>query len=147
VRRLLRSAFETVPLLLFLGATGATGGCRTTSTSRVPGPESVTITRAEPVRAWEIWESGRCLGSLVRFAVPGDATQSFFSVLNREGQEIGLVDLSGRAWRHRPHESEMEWLGTGTVTEGTRRILGGTSAAELVDVDLGQLREVLEKLR
>jgi hypothetical protein len=121
--------------------------CRTTSTSHAPGPDSVAITRAAPVRAWELWESGRCLGSMVRFEETGNAARAFYSVRNREGQEIGMVDLQGRAWRYRARESEPEWLGTGTVIEGARRILDGTPSADLVEVDLRRLQDVLGRLR
>jgi len=129
-------------LLLLLLALAA---CRTTKTSPVSGPANLEVTRAVPVRAWELWQDGLLLGSLVRFEETGDAGRAFYSVRNREGQEIGLVDLDGRAWRHRPLQSRPEWLGTGTVTEGAQRILGGTDKAELIEVDLDRLRENLER--
>ena len=119
--------------------------CRTTSTSQAPGPPAVVVTRAVPVRAWELWQDGLLLGSLVRFEETGDASRAFYSVRNREGQEIGLVDLDGRAWRHRPHQSQPEWLGTGTVKDGARRILDGSDKAELIEVDVDRLRAVLER--
>jgi len=118
--------------------------CRTT-TSQVPNPASVAVARASPVRAWELWQEGLLLGSLVRFEETGDGGRAFYSVRNREGQEIGLVDTDGRVWRHRQHELRPEWLGTGTVREGAVRILGGSSSAELIEVDLDRLREVLER--
>lgn len=118
--------------------------CRTT-TSLVPDPSTVAVARAAPVRAWELWQEGLLLGSLVRFEETGDGGRAFYSVLNREGQEIGLVDIDGRSWRHRPHESRPEWLGTGTVKEGAVRILGGSEKAELIEVDLDRLREILER--
>lgn len=118
--------------------------CRTT-TSQVPDPASVAVARAAPVRAWELWQEGLLLGLLVRFEEAGDAGRAFYSVRNREGQEIGLVDTDGRIWRHRQHESRPEWLGSGTVKEGAVRILGGSSSAELIEVDLDRLREVLER--
>jgi hypothetical protein len=128
--------------LLFLLPIAA---CRTTETSHVPGASNIAVTRAEPVRAWELWEQGRLLGSIVRFEETGEAARAFYSVRNREGQEIGLVDAQGRAWRYRPRESEPDWLGTGTVIEGAARILDGTEDAELIEVDLEQLRDVLER--
>jgi hypothetical protein len=126
-----------VVLLVFLPA------CRTTTTSRLPGPESVSITRTKPVRAWEIWDSGRCLGSFVRFEEPGKPDRAFYSVRNREGQEIGIVDIDGRAWRYRVHSSAPDWLGSGTVFEGARRILDGSASASPVEVDVEKLREIL----
>jgi len=122
-------------------------GCRSSTTSESVGPRSPVVTRTTPVRAWEMWQQGRCLGSLVRFEDPGDTSRGYYSVRAREGHEIGLVDLEGRAWRYRAHQSEPEWLGTGTVLDGVRRILGGTQSAELVEVDLAQLKDVLERLR
>lgn len=119
--------------------------CRTTKTSQAAGPSTIAVARAAPVRAWELWQDGLLLGSLVRFEETGDTGRAFYSVRNREGQEIGLVDLDGRAWRHRPHQSRPEWLGTGTVKDGARRILGGSEKAKLIEVDLDRLREVLER--
>jgi len=119
--------------------------CRTTSTSQAPGPSNVVLTRSVPVKAWELWQDGLLLGSIVRFEESGDTGRAFYSVRNREGQEIGLVDLDGRAWRHRQHQSRPEWLGTGTVKDGARRILDGSESAELIEVDVDRLREVLER--
>lgn len=95
------------------------------------------------MRAWELWESGRCLGAFVRFEEHGNTERAFYSVRNREGQELGIVDLDGRAWRYRAHASEPEWLGSGTVIDGARRILGGTTAATSVEVDVHRLQEIL----
>ncbi|MFN0007598.1 MAG: hypothetical protein ACKVXR_06795 [Planctomycetota bacterium] len=120
------------------------GACRTT-TSQVPDPSTVSVARAVPVRAWELWQEGLLLGSLVRFEETGDGGRAFYSVRNREGQEMGLIDIDGRIWRHRQHERRPEWLGTGTVEEGSERILGGSEKAELIEVDLERLREVLER--
>jgi hypothetical protein len=133
--------------LFFLLVLGPFAGCRTTSTSHLPGPASISVTQTKPVRAWELWESGRCLGALVRFEEPGNAERAFFSVRNREGQEMGIVDLNGRAWRYRAHASESEWLGTGTVFDGARRILGGSPAAAPVEVEVGRLQEILGRSR
>ena len=119
--------------------------CRTTSTSQTTGPSAVVVTRAVPVRAWELWQNGLLLGSIVRFEETGDAGRAFYSVRNREGQELGLVDLEGRAWRHRSNQSRPDWLGTGTVKDGAQRILDGTESAELIEVDVDRLRAVLER--
>jgi hypothetical protein len=118
-------------------------GCRTTSTSQMPGPSAIPITRASPTRAWEMWDAGRYLGAVVRFEEQGNAERAFYSVRNREGQEIGIVDLYGRVWRYRAHESEPEWLGTGTVFEGALKILGGSPAGAPVEVDVRRLQEIL----
>jgi hypothetical protein len=50
-----------------------------------------------------------------------------------------MVDFEGRAWRYRLHEEELEWLGTGTVVEGVRRILGTSALALLESAELGSL--------
>lgn len=78
---------------------------------------------------------GRVLGELVRFQSPEIDSVAYWSVRNRHGQELGLVDLLGRAWRRRPH-AEPEWLMTGTVEEGARMILGVPPEALLVGVSL-----------
>lgn len=90
-----------------------------------------------------MWETGRYLGALVRFEEQGNSERAFYSVRNREGQEIGIVDVHGRVWRYRAHESEPEWLGTGTVFEGALKILGGSSAGTPVEVDVKRLQEIL----
>ncbi len=131
--------------LLFLLVSVPCSACRTTSTSHVPGPSSIEVTQTTPVRAWEMWEAGRCLGSVVRFEERGNEERAFYSVRNREGQEIGIVDLHGRIWRYRAHASESEWLGTGTVFEGALKILGGSPAGAPVEVDVRRLREILGK--
>jgi hypothetical protein len=135
-----------VPLTL-LALPALLSACGTTRASRNPDTSRVALTRARPVRAWELWEEGKLLGLLVRFEEAGTTIRAFYSVRNREGQELGLVDLEGRAWRHRPHEAEPEWLGSGTVIEGARRILDGHDTSELIEVDLDRLRDVLERSR
>jgi len=79
------------------------------------------------------------------FEERGNVERAFYSVRNREGQEIGIVDLHGRAWRYHAHVSESEWLGTGTVFEGALKILGGSSAGTPVEVDVRRLQEILGK--
>ena len=39
-------------------------------------------------------------------------------------------------YRHRPHSDEPEWIGSGTVLFGVRRILGSGAEMHLVDVEL-----------
>jgi hypothetical protein len=92
-----------------------------------------------------MWEAGRYLGAVVRFEDQGNAERAFYSVRNREGQEIGIVDLYGRVWRYRAHVSDSEWLGSGTVFEGARKILGGSPTAAPVEVDVHRLQEILGK--
>jgi hypothetical protein len=108
--------------------------CTATHTSAPPNADSAIIMRTAPVRAWELREDGHVVGSLVRYETPGDAQKSYFSVRNRHQQEIGIVDLAGRAWRYRPHQREPDWLCTGTILEGARLVLG--AGKELVEVPL-----------
>ena len=84
-------------------------------------------------------DAGAELGFVLRFEASEDG-RCFHSVRNEWNQELGLVDAEGRAWRYRPHASEPEWLGTGTVGEGAGRILGAT-AASLEPMALHELRE------
>jgi hypothetical protein len=122
-----------------LFATLALGACRTTTTSRSPAPDQPFIAHGTAAKAWDVRDDGRLLGSLVRYDMQSDVRQGYYSVRNRDGQELGLVDLEGRAWRYRPHEREAEWLGTGTVLEGARRILSGSWATALEETDLATL--------
>jgi len=128
---------------LSLAFAAAIAACRTTSTTRAPGPESVEITQAAPARAWELWSAGRYLGAVVRFEERVDPARFFYSVRNREGQEMGIVDLHGRAYRYRAHARDSEWLGTGPVFDGARRILDSTDAPQAVEVDVARLQEIL----
>lgn len=127
---------RTLSLLLFAAA-----ACRTTTTSSPPGADNVFVTRTNAVRAWELWEGGKCLGSTVRYADPHHLGQGFFSVRNRDQQDLGMIDIEGRAWRYRPHQREPEWIGTGTVLEGARRILDAGERAELIEIGLEMLAD------
>ena len=127
-------------LLLCATSLAALGACRTTTSESLPGPKHLEITRTLAVRAWELWEEGRLLGTIVRFEDPGDPRKAFLSVRNRERQELGIVDVEGRAWRYRPHQREPEWLGTGTVLAGARRILGAGEGARMIEVGVEKLK-------
>lgn len=100
----------------------------------------IVVARMLPVRAWELRDGERLLGVLVRFEDPDDASKAFFSARNPDGQEIGIVDVDGRAWRHRPHQREPEWIGTGTVQDGARRILDGHAGMRMIETGIERLR-------
>jgi len=117
------------------------GSCRTTTSSGPAGMAQHALTRVAARAAWEAWDGPRLLGTVVRFEEDSDPERAFYSVRNRAGQEVGIVDLLGRAWRHRPHQPEAEWLGSGTVLAGARAILEGGEPLRLVEVDLARLRE------
>lgn len=126
-------------LLALLGGLTA---CRTTSVRESIGTEHAA--EAPPVsssarRAFLMRDGERVLGSLVRYEEQGQALRMFFSVRNSHGQMVGLIDALGRAYRYRPHQTEAQWLGTGTVLEGARRILDAGELGELTEVGLEEL--------
>lgn len=129
---------KLLPLLctatLLLGASG----CLTeVSHSPAPAPEAPP-TISLPSRAWDVVGCSRVAGVVIEFS-ERDGERRFFSVRNVEQQELGMVDAYGRAWRFLPHDEESEWLGTGTIAEGTGRILGLEGSVELIEIDLGML--------
>jgi hypothetical protein len=113
--------------------------CRTTEHSRPAFNSTAVVMHASPVRAWLLWEEGQRIGSLVRYESTVDAGQAYFSVRNRHEQEVGIVDLFGRAWRYRPHQDEPEWLGTSTISSAVRSILETGVSAELREIELSSL--------
>jgi hypothetical protein len=120
-------------LLLILVSCGA---CRTTTTSSPAESSGVAVARAVAVRAWELWDAGTLLGSVVRYEEPGRPDRAFFGVRDDDHQDLGMIDHQGRAWRYRAHQREPEWVGTGTVLKGARSILGGSAASRLVEIGL-----------
>ncbi len=114
-------------------------GCTTESQSQRPGPENAIVTRALPMRGWEVRDDGRLAGSVLLYTEPERANMGYYSVRNAQGQVLGMVDFDGRAWRYRLHEEQPEWLGTGTVLEGVRRILGTSALSLLEQVELASL--------
>lgn len=114
-------------------------GCRTTTTDVPANLGSAVIVRAVPESAWRLVDEGRLAGFVVRFETPGSAQGAYFSVRNEHQQELGIVDVEGRAWRYRAHARESDWLGTGTVVSGARAILGASEFARLVAVSLDEL--------
>ncbi len=121
---------------LALAAAGA--GCRTTVSSSPPGAENAFVTRGEATQAWEVSAGGAAVGFLVRYEELRTG-RVWFSVRNLHQQEAGIVDADGRAWRHRPHETEPVWIGTGTVRNGIALILGTESETNLADIALDDL--------
>jgi hypothetical protein len=115
-------------------------GCRSVVTQSPINMDAAVATHGEPIRAWEVRDNGRAVGTLVRYAEADHPTRGFFSVRNLDQQILGIVDLEGRAWRYRPHVRDPEWLGSGTVAHATSWILGCSEACELVEVPLDSLR-------
>lgn len=116
-----------------------TVSCSTTVTNSPPGLAAAVVTRCVPVRAWDVVDGTRHAGSVVRFEDPSEAERAWYSVRNEHRQEVGIVDVDGRAWRYRPHEREPEWLGSGTVLAGAGRILDASPAATLVEVGVDEI--------
>ena len=129
--------FHRLALAALLAA--CTASCSTTKTSTPPGLGDAVVLRSQAVRAWELVADGVRAGSVVRFEEPGANGRAWFSVRNVHAQEVGIVDVAGRAWRYRPHQREPEWLGSGTVLAGVIRILDAGPDAQLAEIDLGDV--------
>jgi hypothetical protein len=124
---------------LALLACCSSAACVTESHSQIAGPKAALVTRTLPTRGWELRDDGRLAGTVLLYSDPERAQMDYYSIRNAEGQVLGLVDLAGRAWRYRLHEEEPEWLGTGTVLEGARRILGTSALSLLEEAELASL--------
>jgi hypothetical protein len=114
--------------LLLAGASA----CRTTRTETPPDLGSMTATRSLVTKRWEVREEGELRGLVLELTSQEDAPRIFFLVQNGEQQDLGIVDALGRAWRYRAHAREPDWVSTGTVSQGTRAILGLGPTAEMV---------------
>jgi hypothetical protein len=111
-------------------------GCISTSESSPPGLSSAVVRRAEPTMAWAAAELRVVHGFVVRFEPPGDPARFVYSIRNEYQQDIGVIDATGRVYRYRPHADEPEWIGSGTVHFGVRRILGLGPEMQLLEVSL-----------
>jgi hypothetical protein len=126
-------------MLLVVAFSGV--ACRTTTTSSPPNLSSAVVVRNLPQEAWQIVDGGRIAGFVVRFGTSDPRDKAYFSVRNEHQQELGIVDVEGRAWRYRAHQREPDWLGSGTIAAGARSILGATEDAKLVPIALDRLAE------
>ncbi len=130
----MRSALFSLALLAI-----GLGACRTTASEAPAGAAQARPIVLEAQRLWRVLEDGRVEGLVVRFAAardPADPTRHYYSVRNPLGQELGTIDGHGRAWRFEPHQSAPRFVGTGTIVEGARAILGASASAELVEAEL-----------
>lgn len=109
--------------------------CRTTTSTLPPSPQQIAATHSIATAAWELRDGATVLGRVLRMDTVEAPPRTVFVVENREGQDLGLVDSLGRAWRYRAHEREPDWVATGTVVQGARAILGASERAELVEID------------
>lgn len=114
--------------------------CSVTTTVQPLSAESAVITPVPAAGQWVVLERGLERGSVVRYAEPGESGRLLYAVRNRWSQDIGLIDAMGRAWRRVPH-GEDRWLGTGTVLDGTRRILDLDESTRLVPVEAAGPRD------
>lgn len=124
---------------VLLAIAGCVAACRTTTSTSPASTPSAIVTRTVAVRAWEVWSENRCLGSVVRYEDPADSSRAIYTVRNTAQQDLGIVDLEGRAWRYQAHEHDPTWLGTGTVQQGTARILGIEGSCTLTEVPVESL--------
>ena len=103
--------------------------CTQTSTTRHPvGASSAGVVQAASATGrWAVVDAGARIGSVVRFA---EGETWIYVVRNAAGQDVGLVDSLGRAWRRRVHGPDEE-LGAGTLSEGVRQILRAPTGSQL----------------
>lgn len=113
---------------------GVVSGCIETTTHHPVGAgEEHTLHRVPLVAAWDVIDDGRVVGAVLRFerdVAPGAESELIYVVRNEHGQDLGLVDALGRAWRKRPHAPD-EAVGAGTLEAGVRRILAVGDGARL----------------
>jgi hypothetical protein len=96
----------------------------------------------EPLRAWRVVDAAATVGFVVEFRETGAAAggaRHYFSVRNPWQQELGSIDSLGRAWRFEVHAASPRWIGTGTVRDGAREILGASAEAQLEAVPVERL--------
>ena len=112
-------------------------GCVSSKDSSPPGLDSAVVQHSKATRAWNLRSQGVAVGSVIRYESVLGPDRFYFIVRNRHEQDMGLVDALGRAYRNRPFEDEPEWLGSGTVLDGARLILGLGGAVELDETVIG----------
>jgi hypothetical protein len=92
------------------------------------------ILRGAPGRAFDVRRQGELIGLAQRYEADGLPGRGWTVVQNPYGQDLGLLDEHGRAWRYRPFGAEPELLGTFDTAEGIARLLGvGQAGLEVVE--------------
>lgn len=124
-----------------LALVGATWACVQTTTHHPVGAGGAATLHPVPASAeWDVIERGRTIGAVVRFAETSGADlregDFLYVVRNEHGQDLGLVDAQGCAWRRRPHAPN-EQLGAGTLEASVQRVLGAGPSARLVPREIG----------
>lgn len=110
-------------------------GCRTTTETFPAGLRDVSAARARRTGLWEVRSRERSRGFVARYVEEASPARTYFVVQNAEGQDLGIVDALGRAWRYRPHTQEPDWLTTGTVLAGAEAILDLAGESVLVELE------------
>ncbi len=114
-------------------------GCRVTRRSDPPGIDQTLIHRCVAERGWLVHDGqDRVVGSVVRYEELSGERRFLYSVRNLHGQDMGIVDQLGRAYRYRPH-GDPEWVCTGPVQEGVLAILGQEHTGGLSEIPLEKL--------
>lgn len=113
--------------------------CTTTTTVGPASAPSAVLTPLPAVKGWAVVERGAAVGSVISYRSTDESQRILYAVRNEWFQDMGTVDAMGRAWRRVPH-GEDEWLGTGTVLDGARRILGLEDDVRLEQRPLDALR-------
>jgi hypothetical protein len=137
-----RPTAAAIPALLWaLCAAGAllAPACRG---PRPPTRGEYEIVRGQPERRFEARFEGEKVGLALRFRAEGLGERGWTVVQNPWGQDLGLLDEHGRAWRYRPFGQEPELLGACATAEGVARILElDPQRLELVELPLGTALE------
>ena len=136
---------RSLPLLPWLGRALARGGPSTPTGGAVDARGAV-LSPAPAERAWLVEDGGAFLGSVVRFGSSDGSDGFYYMVRNPWDQDVGLVDHLGRAWKRIPHEEDA-WLGTGTVLEGVRLVLGAGDGARMEEHPVDRLEALTRAAR
>jgi hypothetical protein len=98
-------------------------GCMTTETRQVSSAAPAIVRLGERARSWQVLHQDEVVGTVVAFREVGLPDDALYVVRNPYGQDLGLIDALGRAYRYLPHHKEPAWVGSGTVLLGAERIL------------------------
>lgn len=118
-------------LALALGLCSGAPACVVTETVR-PHHGGGPARSLQVAASFDVRVAGTTVGQVQQYGDPTSPQEHYYAVMNRWGQELGLVDGLGRIWRHHPHESEPEAVGSGPLAEGVRRLLELAATPELV---------------
>ncbi len=119
----------------------ASAGCLSVERRHPMPAAQPQVHTGEPVRAWRVQDQGEFYGEIICFSGREDREGELFVVRNRWKQDVGLIDRLGRAYRYLPHHKEPAWVGTGTLLQGARRILGAREEARLEETALSTIAE------